>query len=106
MRNSFLLFLAALIWGTAFVAQSVGMDYIGPFTFSCMRSLVGSLFLAVCIGVRIAANRKQKPASVIVTKEGIRGGLCCGLVLFAACNLQQVGILYTSVGKSGFITAF
>ena len=48
-KNSLLLFLAALIWGVAFVAQSVGMDYVGPFTFNCVRSLLGSLVLIPCV---------------------------------------------------------
>lgn len=106
IRNSLLLFLAALIWGSAFVAQSVGMDYIGPFTFSCVRSLVGSLFLAACLGGRAAWKRREGDARPLVTRASLKGGVCCGLVLFGACNLQQIGIAYTTVGKSGFITAF
>lgn len=109
IRNSFILFLTALIWGVAFVAQSVGMDYVGPFTFNCVRSLIGGAVLIPCMAVLRRINPPEK-------KEGgdrqeqkktlLAGGVCCGLALCAASSLQQVGILYTSVGKAGFITAF
>lgn len=98
IRNSILLFSTAFIWGTAFVAQSVGMDYIEPFTFSTVRSFIGSIFLLPCIWI---FGKKEKGNR----KELVLGGIFCGMALCIATNLQQIGLLYTSVGKSGFLTA-
>lgn len=105
VRNSFLLLAAAFLWGTAFVAQSMGMDHIEPFTFSMLRSFIGSAFLLPCIG--ILGKWKRKKAEVVKEdkKELLKGGITCGIVIFTAANLQQVAIQYTSVGKSGFLTA-
>lgn len=105
IRNSILLFITAVIWGCAFVAQSVGMDYIEPFTFSAVRSLIGSAFLVPCIW--LLGKRKNTEAIKVKEdkKELLRGGIICGVIICVAANLQQIGILYTSVGKSGFLTA-
>ncbi len=103
-KNGLILFLTAFIWGTAFVAQSVGMDYLGPFSFNGIRSLVGGLALIPCIAVLDRADRKSEEEKD--RKTLIIGGICCGLCLFAASSLQQIGIQYTTVGKAGFITAF
>nr|WP_305114731.1 DMT family transporter [uncultured Acetatifactor sp.] len=107
-QSSLMLFLAAFIWGTAFVAQSVGMDYLGPLSFNGARFLMGSLVLApvICFNRRSAAkkhkeNEGKRPGSL---KTTIIGGVCCGLALCAAALLQQIGMLYTTVGKAGFIT--
>nr|WP_300837657.1 DMT family transporter [uncultured Acetatifactor sp.] len=107
-KSSLMLFLAAFIWGTAFVAQSVGMDYLGPLSFNGTRFLMGSLVLApvICFNRRSAAkkhkeNEGKRPGSL---KTTIIGGICCGLALCAAALLQQIGMLYTTVGKAGFIT--
>ncbi len=107
-KSSLMLFLAAFIWGTAFVAQSVGMDYLGPLSFNGARFLMGSLVLApvICFNRRSAAkkhkeNEGKRPGSL---KTTIIGGVCCGLALCAAALLQQIGMLYTTVGKAGFIT--
>lgn len=105
VRNSFLLFVAAFIWGTAFVAQSVGMEYIEPFTFSTLRSFIGSAFLIPCIGILGRWKGKKAEQTEEDKKELLKGGIVCGVVIFAAANLQQVAMLYTSVGKSGFLTA-
>lgn len=101
-RNSFLLFLTACIWGMAFVSQSKGMDYMRPFTFNGVRSLIGAfaLFLYILIR-RKAAGKKAGPVEWGIT---LRAGLWCGLALTVASTLQQYGILYTTVGKAGFIT--
>jgi len=99
-RNSCLLFLAAFIWGVAFVSQSKGMDYMGPLTFNGARSILGAVVLiplVVCRG-RAQGNRK------IINKTSVIGGLCCGIALTTASLLQQFGIIYTTVGKAGFIT--
>lgn len=113
MRNSLLLLLTAVIWGVAFVAQSVGMDYVGAFTFNCVRSIIGGLVLIPCI--IFLKNLKHKEMggqgklsvkeSLQVTRVELVGGICCGVALFAASNFQQFGISYTTVGKAGFITA-
>ena len=104
--HSLLLILAAAIWGSAFVAQSVGMDYIGPFTFSAVRNTIGFLVL---IPVSIWSRRKYPETSsghrFGISKETLIGGLVCGVVLCASSNFQQCGMVYTTVGKSGFITA-
>ena len=108
-RGSLLLFLAAFIWGVAFVAQSVGMDYMGPFTFNGARSLIGGTVLLPLIAYRERKRGPQEePENPEKTKAERRvtliGGLCCGLALCSASMLQQLGIQYTSVGKAGFIT--
>ena len=111
-KNTLMRFLTAFIWGTAFVAQSVGMDYIGPFTFTCVRSLIGGIFLIPCIcfldkwrAKNDGAERQKKADRKEEKKNVILGGICCGLALCVASNLQQIGIQYTTVGKAGFITA-
>lgn len=112
IRNSLILLLTAVIWGIAFVAQSVGMDYVGPFTFTSVRSFIGGLVLLPCIALlnRGSGQTKQNTESEQEKKEGRRqlilGGICCGLALCFASCFQQIGIQYTTVGKAGFITAF
>lgn len=103
LRNSLLLLLTAAIWGTAFVAQSVGMDYVGAFTFNGVRSLIGGLVLIPCI--LILRGKAPAPSEKKSRRNLIAGGLLCGLCLFAASTFQQFGIKYTTVGKAGFITA-
>ncbi len=116
-KNAILLILTAFIWGTAFVAQSVGMDYLGPFTFNGVRSLIGGAALLPCIwflGVlngkdtagKDADGKPDEKASVPSgRKELVLGGIACGVLLFGASSLQQLGIQYTTAGKAGFITA-
>lgn len=95
--------LAALIWGMAFVAQSVGADLVGPFTFNAARAFIGFLFLLViCIVLRL---REKKSYSREYYKDLIIGGICCGIALTLAVNLQQKGLETTTSGKAGFITA-
>ncbi len=103
LRNSFLLFLAAFIWGVAFVAQSVGMDYMGPFSFNGARFLMGSMVLLPLVIFRRKKN-KEKNIAAAELKNTLKGGVCCGLALGSAALLQQFGIMYTTVGKAGFIT--
>ncbi len=102
-RANVMLVVTAMIWGSAFVAQSVGMDYVGPFTFQAVRSFLGGLTL---LPVIFLMKRRAAPEPRGGTRRELwlAGGLC-GLCLFAASSLQQVGLLYTSAGKSGFITA-
>ena len=106
-RNSFLLVLAAFIWGIAFVAQSTGGDAVGPYTFNCIRSVIGGLVLVPVIRLsdRLHWSRK-KPVSREDRRVLLTGGIACGIALSIASNLQQVGITMGSpVGKAGFITA-
>jgi len=101
------LLLTAFIWGVAFVAQSVGMDYIGPFTFICVRNIIGGLVLIPLIfflGKIDKTNRSEQEAGEY-KKNTLLGGICCGVFLCAASCFQQFGIMYTTVGKAGFITA-
>lgn len=119
LRQSLLLFLTAVIWGIAFVAQSAGMEFVGPFTYNGARCILGGLVLLPCIVIldKIQDGRKTaiqqgdhiehqtKENAAKSGRELLIGGLCCGVILFAASNFQQFGIQYTSVGKAGFITA-
>lgn len=105
------LLLTAFIWGVAFVAQSVGMDYIEPFTFNCVRSVIGGIVLIPVILVLKKMNNgkegniKTEEESRIYRKSTLLGGICCGFFLAVASSFQQFGIMYTTVGKAGFITA-
>ncbi len=103
IRGSLLLLLGSVIWGAAFAAQRAGMDHVQPFTFSAVRMLLAGLVL---IPVTILSRKKESvqaaPAQRSVQRKG---GLLCGLFLFAATSLQQIGLVYTSAGKAGFITA-
>lgn len=115
LRQSFLLFLTAVIWGVAFVAQSAGMEYLGPYTYNGVRSVLGGMVLLPCIALlnKIQAAKPDTAEGSSVEGRNIKksgkelaaGGLCCGFILFAASNFQQFGIQYTTVGKAGFITA-
>lgn len=103
-RNLVLLIITAFIWGTAFVAQSVGNDYMGPFTFNGTRCLIGALSLFLVI--LILERGRKGGESPYKRKDLLIGGILCGILLFVASTLQQIGIKYTTVGKGGFITAF
>ena len=102
LRGSLLLLLGAVIWGAAFAAQRAGMDHVGPFTFSGVRMLLAGI---VMIPASMLSRRKAGPVTAEVQKKQRRGGLICGLLLFFATSLQQIGLVYTSAGKAGFITA-
>ena len=98
-----MLLLTAIIWGFAFVAQSVGMDYVGPFTFNFSRYLIGSAVLLPFVIINV---KKRKTVTKENRKITILGGIGCGIILFVASALQQFGVKYTSaVGKAGFLTA-
>lgn len=96
-----ILVIASLIWGVSFVAQSAGMEYIGPFTFTAARSFVASLALIPCF---LLFDRLGW-SPVAARRTTWKAGVLLGLLLFVGQNLQQVGILYTSVAKAGFITS-
>ena len=98
-----MLLLTAMIWGGAFVAQSEGMNHLGPFTFQALRQVLGFLVLLPVIFIQ----KKNRPkATKQETKKLLLCALACGAILFVACSLQQLGIsMGISAGKSGFITA-
>lgn len=102
------LLLTAFIWGSTFVAQSVGMDHVGPFTFLWTRSFIGA---AALLPVIVVLDRIKKKNGTYIsntperTKQLITGGICCGIALCVASAFQQIGIQYTSVGNAGFITS-
>ena len=100
-----LLMLTAIIWGGAFVAQRVGMDFVGPLTFNGVRFALGALTL-LPLALRGNKNRDtgQDLDNNLSSKQAILGGGLAGLVLFAGASLQQVGLVYTTAGKAGFIT--
>lgn len=107
MQSNILLLLTAIIWGSAFVAQKSGMDYIEPFTFNGIRTFIGGLVLIPVIMVmskKAPAEQLSKEEKAKNNKALLIGGFCCGLALFAAGSLQQFGVSYTTAGKAGFIT--
>ena len=102
-RGILSLMVATVIWGSAFIAQSVGMDYIGPFTFQTMRSVLAVPFLIILVFV--LENDPKGSINKWLQPKLWKAGLPCGIALFVAAGLQQMGIVYTSAGKAGFITA-
>lgn len=107
MQSNILLLLTAIIWGSAFVAQKSGMDYIEPFTFNGIRTFIGGLVLIPVIMImskKTPAEQLSKEEKAKSNKALLIGGICCGLALFAAGSLQQFGVSYTTAGKAGFIT--
>ena len=107
LRNTLMLVGCALIWGTAFVAQSVGSGYMGPYTFLAGRSWLACAFLLGLLAVRRTAQhrRGQRLPWWIHGKTLAVGGVLCGTALFAASAAQQMGIGTTSTAKAGFMTA-
>ena len=106
VRSNALLLITAAIWGFAFVAQRVGMEYLGPFTFNAARFTLGSLSLLPLLFI----SREQRPASGnIMPRPSLRlvvfGGFSAGFMLFMGMSLQQAGLVYTTAGKAGFITS-
>lgn len=105
LRGNFLLLLAAFIWGVAFVAQKEGGTAVGDLTFNGVRSFIGGTVLLIAIPILRLFGFVHLPSSAKQWKDTLLGGALCGVALFLATNLQQIGISYTTVGKSGFITA-
>jgi drug/metabolite transporter (DMT)-like permease len=103
LRSDLLLFLASMIWGFAFVAQRVGMDYVGPFTYNGVRFALGTLVLVpfLLFGKKFIP---EDPAKTITGKQLFWGIVGVGILLFAGVSLQQVGLKSTTAGKAGFIT--
>ncbi len=109
LSGMLMLTLCAFIWGTAFIAQSVGGEYAEPLIFNCARSFLATIFLFLCC--LLFDKLAGKPFYVLGTDKPLRrdrtikGGIICGIALTLASFMQQLGIMYTTVGKSGFITA-
>ena len=107
LTGTLILLLTAFIWGNAFVAQSDGMNYVGPLTFMSSRFLLGGVVL-----IPVIVFIRKKPSSTVKTftafkfelKGALLGGVLCGILLGVASALQQYGLLFTSVSKAGFIT--
>lgn len=97
------LMVATVIWGSAFIAQSVGMDHIGPMTFQAVRCTMGAVFLVPVVFL-FDRDKKQFLAKWNNPKLW-KTGIICGAALFVAAGLQQIGLVYTTAGKAGFITA-
>lgn len=95
------LLIATIIWGSAFVAQSVGMDHIGPFTFQSARCLLAVTVLSATVLFR----NPRRFTEIFSDKKLWKAGFLCGIALFAAASLQQVGLVHTDAGKAGFLTA-
>jgi len=104
-RADSLLMATAIIWGTGFVAQRVGMTYVGPLTFNGARFALGAMVLLPIAG-RSEPNSQMDPGLVesLTGWPALYGGVLAGLVLFVAATLQQVGLVFTTAGKAGFIT--
>ena len=102
----FLMLLCTVIWGLAFVAQSVGMAHIGPFTFQAVRCFLAVIGL---IPITMIADRFKRDGQNFISrwkdKDLWKAGVLCGIPLFLACNMQQVGLVDTDAGKSAFLTA-
>lgn len=105
-KGSIMLLITSIIWGTAFVAQSEGMNYVEPFTYNAMRTLLGGVVLIpVMILFCFSDKRNGKEKSSCSLKNTVIGGICCGIALFIASSFQQAGIAQTTAGKAGFVTA-
>lgn len=115
ITSSLLLLLAAFIWGSAFIAQSLGMEHIGPLSFVCIRSFIGFLALIPVLLVMQGMRKKSKQSEPVFPQNGTKlkcaliGGTVCGVFLIIGMLFQQYGILYLTksggnVGKAGFIT--
>ena len=103
IKGSAMLLFATLIWGCAFVAQSVGMDHLGPMSFQAIRSALAVLALLPLIRIMDRDPKAYVPRWK--DRDLWKTGILCGLALFVAQSLQQVGLIYTEPGKAGFITA-
>lgn len=106
MKSNLLLILTALIWGVAFVAQASSMEHIGPWTFTCVRSFIAGFTLCILMPLLDQIRSDvRKPVTDDEKKHLLKAGIVCGVFLCFASMFQQYGILYTTVGKAGFLTA-
>ena len=110
MLGNVLLTVTAIIWGTAFVGQRVGMESIEPFTFGGARMVFAAISVGIVAFIMDVMERKKPQTRTpeeqkAYAKNTWIGGICCGICLMAAASFQQLGMVYTSAGKAGFITA-
>lgn len=108
LKSNIAILIATVIWGSTFVAQSIGMDHIGPFTFQAARCFLGALILLPIIAISDRFTYKNDGKNFLIRwldKKLWKAGLLCGIPLFVATNLQQLGIVDTDAGKSAFLTA-
>ena len=106
-KGTLAILITTMIWGSAFVAQSMGMDHVGPFTFQAVRCLLGGLILLPIIAITdcFGAKNGKNFFTRWMDKKLWLAGLLCGLPLFVATNLQQVALVDTDAGKAAFLTA-
>lgn len=102
IKGSLILILTAIVWGSGFVAQSAGMEYIGANTFNGIRMLIGSFVL---LPIAFRKPKNNPTAKTENNKELLKSGIICGIILCAASTIQTWGLAFTTPGKSGFITA-
>jgi len=105
LKGNLILLLTAFIWGLSFIAQSKGVEQISPIAFNGIRCLLGAIVLIPVIAILDNGKKKKGVAVQGFNKTLIKGGVICGILLCAATTLQTAGMIYTSPGKSGFITA-
>lgn len=105
LRGNLMLLLTAFIWGVAFLAQQSGGAAMGSLTFNGTRSWLGGGLLLVLLPLLDRIGISRKPASKAALKPLFLGGFLCGLALFAATNVQQIALQYTTIGKAGFVTS-
>ena len=109
-KGQITLLIASIIWGSSFIFQKMGMDFMGPFTFGFYRFFLGSLALLPVIWIH-SRYKKRKPVeerteiTSWTDRTLIIGSVLCGVGGFVAASLQQIGIVYTTAGKAGFITS-
>ncbi|MCX6647298.1 MAG: DMT family transporter [bacterium] len=105
VKTDLILLLAATIWGFAFVAQRAGMEHLGPFTYNALRFALGSICLIPFVLKKSPYDPPVESGRFAsISHHLIKGGLAAGLILFAGAACQQVGLVYTTAGKAGFIT--
>lgn len=109
LKINLLLLLTALIWGVAFIFQKKGMEWVGPFTYTGVRFILGSLFLYIIIladiKIKFLDNLSSKMSNELTRKNFILAGIICGTLLYFGANFQQVGLKYTTAGNAAFITS-
>ena len=105
LKGSALLVLGSFIWGTTFVAQSMGTNHLDAFSFNCIRNFIGVFALIPVLLIQVHTQKENmNSVQKVFTKDLFFGGLICGTALCLASNFQQLGIEHSTVGKSAFIT--
>ncbi len=105
LKSSIVLLLATTVWGSAFASQAIAMEHLGPFSFQTIRCFMAVMILLPSAWVYDRAQGKTEYMKSWANKKLWKAGILCGIPLFLACNLQQLGLVDTGAGKSGFLTA-